>query len=52
MHTALVLKKQKELQESNELDIANKLAEVARSRSSKHVERARLRAALAAPRRR
>jgi hypothetical protein len=49
LHTALVLTKQRELREKNERNIANKLAEVATSRSLKNVERARLRAALAAP---
>eukprot|EP00804_Cyclotella_cryptica_P024086 CCRYP_007306-RA/>CCRYP_007306-RA protein AED:0.19 eAED:0.19 QI:0/-1/0/1/-1/1/1/0/237 len=49
LHTALVLKKQDELRGMNELDMADKLAEVASSRSSKLVQRARLRAALAAP---
>ena len=49
LHTAVVLKKQDELREHNDIDNANKLADMARSRSTKHVERARLRAALAAP---
>ncbi|KAL7516570.1 hypothetical protein ACHAWX_001571 [Stephanocyclus meneghinianus] len=49
LHTALILKKQRELREKNELNISIKLAEMATSRSSKNVERARLRAALAAP---
>ncbi|KAL3796448.1 hypothetical protein HJC23_004245 [Cyclotella cryptica] len=49
LHTALVLKKQRELREQNEVD-NEKLGEIARLRSSKNVERARLRALLAAPR--
>eukprot|EP00804_Cyclotella_cryptica_P020018 CCRYP_007903-RA/>CCRYP_007903-RA protein AED:0.36 eAED:0.36 QI:0/-1/0/1/-1/1/1/0/230 len=48
LHTALVLKKQRELREQNEVD-NEKLGEIARLRSSKNVERARLRALLAAP---
>lgn len=50
LHTALVLKKQRELREQNILD-TDKLGEIARLRSSTNVERARLRALLAAPRR-
>ncbi|KAL7477209.1 hypothetical protein ACHAW6_003022 [Cyclotella cf. meneghiniana] len=49
LHVALVLKKQEELKKISESDISNKLAELASARSSKHVDRARLRAALAAP---
>ena len=48
VHTALVLKKQDELRERNEVN-ADELGEIARLRSSKSVERALLRAALAAP---
>ncbi|KAL7474703.1 hypothetical protein ACHAW6_000663 [Cyclotella cf. meneghiniana] len=49
LHTALVLRKQEELQKMGESNISNKLAELASYGSSKHAERARLRAALAAP---
>ncbi|KAL3802094.1 hypothetical protein HJC23_010850 [Cyclotella cryptica] len=48
LHTALVLKKQGELREQNEVNI-DMLGDIARLRSSKNVERARLRAVLAAP---
>jgi hypothetical protein len=48
MHTAFVLKKQRELVEKTGLN-ADKLAEVASLRSSKNVERAKLRAVLAIP---
>jgi hypothetical protein len=48
LHTALVLKKQRELREQNLVNI-DELGEMARFRSSKNAERARLRAILASP---
>lgn len=48
IHTALVLNKQRELREQNLVNI-DELGEIARFRSSKNAERARLRAILASP---
>jgi len=48
LHTALVLEKQRELRDMNEMNFAQKLAATAVTRSLKSVEKARFRAALAA----